>query len=368
MREECRKLGLDNKGVKKVLRARLLEHMLNDNGTEGDNMAVEQNVEESKETTNAIEKENENSPEESGEAKEQQDSESRMSCDSVKADHHAPTAAATNANEVAPEASADSMKEEPVAATKEKQSIVKSMSPMKAQLQLAAKGSVQAEYYKDSIPEDDISPPGSEVTTSSVASKISGTKVREIVSKLSAHKSQYSSATPSASASSGSSLLKSVQAKKEARMARMAEIREKVRCHTVCIWDRKTIISHTFFLCIAPVATCKDFRILQTAHKHRTCTSFNELHFGFLFVGFDIEVLHGQEKSRSPDAREGTSERKRTRQFQRGTTIVSDKASIPSESVQNPRHSRKHNEIWSWEHTQARSFQTSKGGFANGYI
>jgi hypothetical protein len=70
-------------------------------------------------------------------------------------------------------------------------------------------------YYSDSIPEDDISPPPSDFTSSTTSSKISGSRVRELVSKLS---------NPTNSA-----LSKSVQAKKEARMARMAEMRGKVR-------------------------------------------------------------------------------------------------------------------------------------------
>lgn len=263
MRDECRRLGLDNKGVKKVLRARLLEHMLSDDGSEGEDMVIEQNMEDSKQATNATEQavENQNIPEETKVTNEQTAPETRMSCDSIKVDHHEPTVAI--ADEVEQKPSADPKKDKPVPETKEKQGSIKSKSPIKTQLQLAQKGSVQAEYYKDSIPEDDISPPSSEVTTSSVASKISGTKVREIVSKLSSNKSQYSSATPSSSASSGSALLKSVQAKKEARMARMAEIREKVS------QDPSNILSLTTGLCIS---SCSFF-LMHQSQQAKTFTS-----------------------------------------------------------------------------------------------
>mmetsp|Transcript_97615 Transcript_97615/g.146272 ORF Transcript_97615/g.146272 Transcript_97615/m.146272 type:complete len:592 (-) Transcript_97615:4-1779(-) len=67
-------------------------------------------------------------------------------------------------------------------------------------------------------PADDISPPSSEVSN---CSKISGTKVRELVSKISGTSSYQSTQN------GGSALSKNLQAKKEARLARMAEIREK---------------------------------------------------------------------------------------------------------------------------------------------
>ena len=73
-------------------------------------------------------------------------------------------------------------------------------------------------------PADDESPPSSEVS-SSVYSKISGTKVRELVCKISSSSLQSSA---SKSVGGGSALSKNLQAKKEARLARMAEIREKV--------------------------------------------------------------------------------------------------------------------------------------------
>jgi hypothetical protein len=69
-------------------------------------------------------------------------------------------------------------------------------------------------------PTDDISPPSSEASN---CSKISGTKVRELVSKI-ANNSNYQTTQ-----NGGSALSKNLQAKKEARLARMAEIREKVR-------------------------------------------------------------------------------------------------------------------------------------------
>jgi hypothetical protein len=62
---------------------------------------------------------------------------------------------------------------------------------------------------------DHLSPPPSDFTTSSTSSKISGTRVREIVSKLSTNQSN-------------SALSDKLQASKDARMARLAEMREKV--------------------------------------------------------------------------------------------------------------------------------------------
>lgn len=70
-----------------------------------------------------------------------------------------------------------------------------------------------------STPGDHLSPPPSDFTTSTASSKISGTKVREIVSKLSSHSGQSSSA-----------LSGKLQASKDARMARLAEMRGKVGC------------------------------------------------------------------------------------------------------------------------------------------
>jgi SAP domain len=68
----------------------------------------------------------------------------------------------------------------------------------------------------------DISPPASEA--SSASSKSSGKMVKDMVSKFSGLTSLSST-----SSSSGSALSKGLQAKKDARLARMAEIREKVR-------------------------------------------------------------------------------------------------------------------------------------------
>jgi hypothetical protein len=87
---------------------------------------------------------------------------------------------------------------------------------------------------EDDMTEDDISPPTSEVST---GSKINGAKVRELVSKISNSSGYQSAIASSTSGGSASSLSKSVQAKKEARMAkfeetrkaRLAEIRNKVR-------------------------------------------------------------------------------------------------------------------------------------------
>ena len=67
---------------------------------------------------------------------------------------------------------------------------------------------------------DDISPPPSEV---SACSKSSGKSVKDMVSKFSSF-----STISSASSSSGSALSKGLKAKMNSRLARNAEIREKV--------------------------------------------------------------------------------------------------------------------------------------------
>ena len=66
-----------------------------------------------------------------------------------------------------------------------------------------------------STPGDHLSPPPSDFTASSSASKISGTRVREIVSKLTTNQPN-------------STLSDKLQASKDARMARLAEMRGKV--------------------------------------------------------------------------------------------------------------------------------------------
>jgi hypothetical protein len=86
----------------------------------------------------------------------------------------------------------------------------------------------------ENMAEDDISPSSSDV---SAGSKINGAKVRELISKISNSSGYQSALAPSTSGVSASSLSKSVQAKKEARMAkleetrkaRLLEIRNKVR-------------------------------------------------------------------------------------------------------------------------------------------
>ena len=75
--------------------------------------------------------------------------------------------------------------------------------------------------------DDDESSPPSEVSDGS-ESKISGAKVRELVSKISGNATTHAlSTTPGGSAGS-SALSKSVKAKNDARMKRLAEIRQKV--------------------------------------------------------------------------------------------------------------------------------------------
>jgi hypothetical protein len=77
---------------------------------------------------------------------------------------------------------------------------------------------VNGEYLED----DDVSPPGSEV---SEGSKVSGSKVRDMVSKISGSSPYVPSTTPGVS-TSASALSKTVQAKKEARMAKLEENRK----------------------------------------------------------------------------------------------------------------------------------------------
>jgi hypothetical protein len=118
----------------------------------------------------------------------------------------------------------------------------------------------------DDMTEDDISPPTSEVST---GSKITGAKVRELVSKISNSSGYQPAIAPSTSGGSASSLSKSVQAKKEARMAKMeearkarlAEIRNKVRssrtkegCNS---FDDHPLTYFPFHLQSKPVLTAK---------------------------------------------------------------------------------------------------------------
>lgn len=127
----------------------------------------------------------------------------------------------------------------------------KGQSPMKGIVQSAMKSitlSAQKlrEHPSDSIPEDDdISPPPSDFTSSTTSSR-----VRDIVSK-------FSNSNPTNSAlsnpnSTNSALSKCVQAKKEARMARMAEMREKVCIAHLClecIYNLQDLTTTTRFSC-----------------------------------------------------------------------------------------------------------------------
>jgi hypothetical protein len=81
-----------------------------------------------------------------------------------------------------------------------------------------------SEINEASFDDDDISPPASEVSCSS---KASGHSVKDMVSKFSGFSSL------SSSSSGGSALSKGLQAKKEARQAKIAEMRAKVRLEKV---------------------------------------------------------------------------------------------------------------------------------------
>ena len=87
--------------------------------------------------------------------------------------------------------------------------------------------------------DDDDSAPPSEISDGSDA-KISGAKVREMVSKISGNAIHASSATPGGNGNA-SALSKSVKAKKEARMARLAEMRNKVSSYSDSAYCRKII-------------------------------------------------------------------------------------------------------------------------------
>jgi hypothetical protein len=111
----------------------------------------------------------------------------------------------------------------------------------------------------DAKPEEDISPPCSE--DSMASSKISGTKVRELVSKITSNSNYASSTSSSQGEGSRSALSKNLQAKKEARLARMAEIRGKVRSTAItcflCFAVHESLISFVYPLKSKPLASSK---------------------------------------------------------------------------------------------------------------
>lgn len=99
---------------------------------------------------------------------------------------------------------------------------------------------------KSDLTDDDFDGPMSEFSeasapTSSAPMSKAGS-VRDLVSKI-----QNGNATAGGAAATGSALSKNLQAKKEARLARMAEIRGKVRCTAVPAGSYENIVSFSSF-------------------------------------------------------------------------------------------------------------------------
>jgi len=243
LKNECKKYGLKCGGTKGVLRERLLCHVFEDlkdtqASDDHDPMQVEEDVKKPFETVDKasesdvenVKMKNESFP--SGTKEEAvapvvepafRMEPARVSCSSmqVQADGKKAYSPAVEPMEEEEKCS----KDPPGKPTSDTQSVgpmdTSSKSPlpgfMKDALKSMAQSAANPTRAKDSIPEDDISPPPSDFTSSSSSSKI-GPRVQELISSLS-----------NQSSTSNSALSKSVQAKKEARLARMAEMREKVR-------------------------------------------------------------------------------------------------------------------------------------------
>jgi hypothetical protein len=116
-----------------------------------------------------------------------------------------------------------------------------------------------------------ISRPVSEA--SSATSKSSGKMVKDMVSKFSGLTS-----ISSTSSSNGSALSKGLQAKKDARLARMAEIREKVRQtrdKSDNRIDSSLLCSHIHFLTLFAE---------QAGHDYQACLDFKGVHIDIVIV------------------------------------------------------------------------------------
>lgn len=108
----------------------------------------------------------------------------------------------------------------------------------------------------------DISPPASEA--SSASSKSSGKMVKDMVSKFSGFTSLSST-----SSSSSSALSKGLQAKKEARLAKMAEIREKVRVleENLPVACSEMLVNGTPLLTYVVSIVCRASRLRQPRRR-----------------------------------------------------------------------------------------------------
>lgn len=275
---ECKQYGLHATGNKEVLRERLLAHLLegetqglddvNSENTEGfydDQMKCGNEEEEFERSSEVVvgdvimndelaitveEEEQQNLETAPVQRMETSPPPARVSCSSVQAEADIVTNEKDEDNKIID--SDNTCKDPPGKAIDD---TVASVGPeeygarsplagfvkdaLKSLTQSAQKSKMQ---YSDSIPEDDISPPASDVTSSTTSSKISGSRVRELVSKLS---------NPTNSA-----LSKSVQAKKEARMARMAEMRGKVGLQTlVSNLVPADVVSHIRLMSVPPIVT-----------------------------------------------------------------------------------------------------------------
>lgn len=255
MRDECRKLGLDTKGVKTALRSRLLTHLLEEQVQPGDSgevgttspmkvdpepepivapRPVSSNMDETSSVVDTTSMKSEvvfeqpvSKPARVSNNSAQADS--IISSESVASENRVEKAAQDTQDPVRnntgkPETDTR-MKPEPIAKSPLRGLVKEALKAIDNSVR-SIKSTATEDKTTASDITDDISPPASEVTTGSSSSKISGSRVRELVSKLSSQ-SQYSS--NGQTGNTPSALSQSVQAKKEARMARMAEIRGKVR-------------------------------------------------------------------------------------------------------------------------------------------
>jgi hypothetical protein len=291
LKKELKSRGLDANGLKKDLRARLLNAIVDEPETQqsdlvvvkvesmklGSPMPSVENIQmgskslmdiddkdsgdlETKDASRAVidfasmnvEKDEVISKDVQPAMNESQSKSERVSCSSTQAeaDHHCPGIleekpadrqmmdAKECTNNIAKPTEVPKSKREELESSSQSSSLKRARSPLRGMAKNAFKvpgnspanaGSgdpMKVEPPSDMTPEDDTSPPSSEVGSS--CSKISGSRVREIVSKMS--NQQFSStASSSQNAGSTSALSKNLKAKKEARLARMAEMRGKVR-------------------------------------------------------------------------------------------------------------------------------------------
>eukprot|EP00934_Nitzschia_sp_Nitz4_P000151 Nitzschia sp. Nitz4//scaffold26_size159584//80933//82702//NITZ4_002495-RA/size159584-snap-gene-0.39-mRNA-1//-1//CDS//3329545094//151//frame0 len=218
MRDECNNLGVDSKGTKNELKSRILEHWLDVKDTVKPAVVPDPLVSSAPEpakihvpsatATSAVD-------DNGGLPTNMEDAEESLENEDTPAEM-----AAVDTAEVAESGPAE------VSNHSQTKSPLRGFITDVLKAAESSTKSTSSKSVDETKPDDDVSPPASEVNSnaSSSVSKFPGSRVREIVSKLSSQ-SHHSSSTHGVSG--GSALSKSVQAKKEARMARMAEIREK---------------------------------------------------------------------------------------------------------------------------------------------